>query len=313
MTDTTVGYDVAISFLKDDLALAQRLRDGLSSQLTVFVYVDRQEELAGTDGLETFRNVFRHDSRLVVVLFRTGWGETSWTRVEQQAITDRFLKEGPDFLFFLMVDSKSDPPPWLPEQRIRFSLEDFGIEQAIGAIKLRVRELGGRFRKESVAELAIRSDERAAFNRDTSRLLNSEEGVRQATESALSVFKEVERFASEASNAAPDLHLEVAKDDTSIGIRTPSASISIVWHNRYSNVLEHSYLIVALYRCKIILPGENRCYIEGHPKTCGEYRFLPERVQGLGWCWKNAGVTRTPSQLAEHVVVLILDQVRQSD
>ncbi len=312
MTDATLGYDVAISFLNDDLALAQRLRDGLSSQLRVFVYVDRQEELAGTDGLETFRKVFRHDSRLVVVLFRTGWGKTPWTRVEQQAISDRFLKEGPDFLFFLMVDSKSDPPPWLPEQRIRFSLEDFGIEQAIGAIKLRVRELGGHFRKESVTESAIRVEEKAAFNLETSKLVRSDEGVRQATESAMSVFNEIERLTNEASNAAPGLHLEVAKDKRSIGIRSPSASISIVWRNRYTNVLEKSELIVALYRCKIILPGENRYYIED-PKMYGEYRFLPERVQGLGWCWKTAEETRAPLQLAEHVIKLLLGQISQSD
>lgn len=310
--DPDVTYDVAISFLNDDLSLAQRLFDGLSPHLKVFIYTDRQEEIAGTDGLETFREVFRMDSRLVVVLFRTGWGATRWTRVEQQAITDRFLNEGAEFLFFLMLDSKNAPPPWLPEQRIRFSLEDFGIEQAIGAIKLRVQDLGGRFRKETVGERAIRSQETAAFNRETSNLMKSEDGVKQATAAATSLIAEVERLATEALTAAPGLHFEVARQGERIGIRSPRASVSLVWTNPYSNVLDRSNVFLALYRCAIILPGENLHYIE-QPITHGEYHFLPERVQGLGWCWKDDTVTRTSLRLADYILALLLEEVRRND
>src|SRR5437899_11207412 len=91
---TEYEYDVAISFLSQDVDLARELADGLSPQLRVFVYIDRQREIAGTDGLTTFRAIFRSATRLVVVLFRNGWGESNWTRVEEEAISDRFLKEG---------------------------------------------------------------------------------------------------------------------------------------------------------------------------------------------------------------------------
>lgn len=74
-------YDVAISFLSRDEGLARELRDHLSPTLRVFLYTHRQQEIAGTDGLVTFRNTFRDISRLAVVLFRTGWGETSWMSV----------------------------------------------------------------------------------------------------------------------------------------------------------------------------------------------------------------------------------------
>ena len=123
--------DVAISFLNKDLDLAIELRDLLSDSLDVFVYTHRQEELAGTDGLESFRAPFRYRARLVVILYREGWGQTFWTRVEEEAITDRFLKEGREFLFVVMVDD-SAPPPWLPDKLVRYNLKDFGVAQAAG-------------------------------------------------------------------------------------------------------------------------------------------------------------------------------------
>src|SRR5437763_1740979 len=85
--EPTFDYDVAISFVNSDLGFATELRVGLSDGLRVFLYTDRQEDVAGTDGLESFRAVFRHRSRLVVIVHRSGWGETPWTRVECEAIS----------------------------------------------------------------------------------------------------------------------------------------------------------------------------------------------------------------------------------
>jgi len=102
--------DVAISFKSEDANLATDIRGRLGKSLDTFVYTAKQEELAGTDGLETLRKVFRHRAKLVVILFRSGWGETPWTRVEMEAITDRFLKQGPGFLFVITLDSAPPPP-----------------------------------------------------------------------------------------------------------------------------------------------------------------------------------------------------------
>ena len=76
-------YDVAISFLSRDEPLAVKLHNELREYLQVFVYSKRQEELAGTDGLESFRKTFLSDSKLVVVLYRNGWGKTRWTAIEE--------------------------------------------------------------------------------------------------------------------------------------------------------------------------------------------------------------------------------------
>ena len=78
-------YDIAISFLCQDQNLAKALCDQLSNGLEVFFFSHNQEELAGSDGLESMREPFRNESRLNVVLYRPGWGKTPWTAVEEAA------------------------------------------------------------------------------------------------------------------------------------------------------------------------------------------------------------------------------------
>src|SRR3989304_7071387 len=121
--------DVRISFLSQDEPLALELYGRLSQQLVVFVYSKKQEELAGTNGIESFRVAFRSQARLIVVLFRDGWGETPWTRFEQTAITERVVSEGWDCLFFVMLDRAATPPKWLSKTYIRFNFEEYGLEQ----------------------------------------------------------------------------------------------------------------------------------------------------------------------------------------
>jgi hypothetical protein len=70
-------YDVAFSFMSQDEALATEINDLLQDRLKTFLYSKKQEELAGTDGEETFNRVFAEKSRVVVVLYRSDWGKTS--------------------------------------------------------------------------------------------------------------------------------------------------------------------------------------------------------------------------------------------
>lgn len=54
-------YDVAISFLAEDERVAMSLATALKKHWTVFIYTERQKELAGTDGVEAFSRVFKED------------------------------------------------------------------------------------------------------------------------------------------------------------------------------------------------------------------------------------------------------------
>jgi hypothetical protein len=67
--ETGKKYDAAISFLVQDAAPAQSLYDKLSDGLRVFFFPRSQENLAGTDGLESMRVAIKIDSFLNVVLY----------------------------------------------------------------------------------------------------------------------------------------------------------------------------------------------------------------------------------------------------
>jgi len=123
-------YDVAFSFLAQDESLATQLNDALNGRVSTFIYSRRQEELAGTDGMETFARVFGDESRAVVVLYRNGWGERGWTMIERKAIQDRTLARGWDFLLVIPLDQPAQAPLWLPKSRLWFELARWGIPAA---------------------------------------------------------------------------------------------------------------------------------------------------------------------------------------
>jgi len=108
----------------------------------VFFYPHNQEELIGTNGLESMRAPFL-STRVNVVLYRERYGKTPWTGVELAAIQDSCLKTGFRSLLFVQLEKKDGKPDWLPDTHIRCVLDDFTIEQLVGAIKNKVQELGG--------------------------------------------------------------------------------------------------------------------------------------------------------------------------
>lgn len=165
-------YDVAISFLKQDEGLALRLRDELAP-LKVFVYSKAQEEIAGNDGVEAFRDVFRARSRVALVLYRTGWGKTPWTRVEETAIKDFCLAEGWEHLLFVRLEAAADVPRWVPESYIYLDFETFGIADLVGAAKAKCAKLGVKLRAPSAADEARKIARTARFKEETEAARNS--------------------------------------------------------------------------------------------------------------------------------------------
>jgi len=99
MDNDTYEYEVAFSFLNEDEELAFRINDLIQDRVKTFIYSRQQEKIAGTDGEETFNQVFGSEARIVVVLYRENWGKTPWTRIEETAIRNRAYEKGYDFVF----------------------------------------------------------------------------------------------------------------------------------------------------------------------------------------------------------------------
>src|SRR5436305_1973521 len=96
--------DVAFSFLAQDEALENELSTLLQGKLRTFVYSEHQIELAGQDGPTVFGKMYGAAARLVVVLYRAGYGDTKWTRVERDAITGRGVELGWQTVLLVSLD-----------------------------------------------------------------------------------------------------------------------------------------------------------------------------------------------------------------
>ena len=170
-------YEVGFSFLKQDEAIAYDLNDHIQDRLSTFIYSKKQEELGGTDGEKKFNTVFYEECRVVVVLYRDGWGETPWTRIEEAAIKNRAFDKGWDFLLFVNLDSNSSLPTWIPRTYIWLDYQRFKTEGAIAVIDQKVKETGGTSRQETIAEAAERLKRSRKAEKERALFLKSQEAV----------------------------------------------------------------------------------------------------------------------------------------
>jgi hypothetical protein len=267
-------YDVAISFLSRDEATAAAIYRKLTEGMQVFFFPRNQEALAGTDGLESMRKPFFDDSRVMVVLYREPWGKTPWTGIEETAIKDSCLVHGWSRLFFIVLDRESAIPIWLPQTHVRFNYADYGLEQAVGAIKARVQENGGQNLPLTPMKRAEIFREAERFRRDKSRM-SSEAGIEAILNSVSELFREIERHCAEINAEG---HLRIRSGTSfkegnalqSCSMTDHHVGLSVVWRQQCSNLLDNSALIVREYSGGLIFPDElgQRMYPDQPRQLC---------------------------------------------
>jgi hypothetical protein len=270
-------YDVAISFLSTDESIASSLFKLLSNGLEVFFYPGSQEQLAGKDGLEAMRTPFLDESRIVVVLYREPWGETPWTRVEQTAVQEGCLKHGWQRLFFMMLDKTSAPPKWLPTTHVRFNYADFGLEQAIGAIKARVQEAGG-----TIAPLTALK--RAELSRLETEYLSEKEQLRSylgrevVQRAAAELFAKVGEICAEIA-ASGSVPIEVASSPQGCHLRNRVSLFVMLASSSEPRLIVREFDKIHRMREQMLW------YPEGEPQLVCETYFLPDinRAREHGW------------------------------
>lgn len=303
-------YDVAFSFLQQDEDLATKLNDLIQDRLKTFLYSKRQGEIAGTDGETSFGRVFAQDARTVVVLYRRGWGETPWTRIEQTGIRNRAYEKGYDFCLFIPLDRPPIVPEWLPKTQIWFNLDRWGVSGAAPIIERRAQERGALSREESVQDRTARFRRDAEFQAKRTQFLKSADGVHAANASARAVSEEIAQLLADPQFAQLGIHLKRDQLYTVVlgGIR----AFNIGWRNPYSNTLEGSNLYVGTWR--------------GHPPLRGTIPFdepveLKRRVFNFDvgadqqGCWREDGGQERAfhaEELAAHIVKGFLDELQHA-
>lgn len=309
-------YDVAITFLYQDLALAQTLYDELSKDLEVFFFPRNQEELAGTDGMESMREPFRDQSRLNVVLYRPKWGKTPWTGVEEIAVKESCLATSFRSIFFFVIEPTSEIPTWLPETHVRFNFADFTVDQAIGAIKARVQERGGHFKPmtpaRKVALLQIEDEYQRAR-----RQITSQDGMLKIQGNVELLFREIDIQLKDV-NADGHLHIEhhielrfgAAEQHCLLGMQR--LGLTVTWFQRYSSTLDDANLIVRELNENAILPPNHMRLRQ--PDVISEVRYVPDVSRTRDYVWKAAKGKEemiTSKDLATKLILQFLDLIER--
>lgn len=300
---TEPKYDVAISFLTADEPTAAALERALiGAGLKVFFYPRKQEELAGKNGLEAMRLPFTEESRIVVVLFREQWGKTPWTGVEEAAVQDGCLKNGWQRLFFIMLDKTSVPPKWLPNTRIRFNYVDFGLEQAVGAIKARVLEAGGTIAPLSALQRAELAKEETQFLVEIAQL-RSPFGRSKAEQATMELFVAIKKLCAEI-DASGSAAIRFAGDGRQCHLRN-RVSLCVTLDSYAEPILE-----VREFDRRLSMPGEMLAYIGGEqPEQLRQINFVPNmnRAREYGWSEEGQSEFLSCAALADKIVVMFIE------
>lgn len=309
------SYDVAFSFLAEDERHALAIKEKLSPALNVFLYNELQDELAGADGLVQLSNVFRHDARIIVVLYRENWGATVWTGVEQTAITDRGITQGWDFVLVISLDSGK--PRWLPETKLFYLFERFGAEMAAGAIEERVRQAGGDPREESAVERAVRL---ARWRVDINQRIQKEQSPEaiQAAHVAVNVLiQELERLSNEITEKCADIsqavrvqfHREPEKARcVNFSESAHPCDVKVIWSQGVQTRLRGSLLKVEQYCSR---RNERSGEWIKSSESIYEYEFRIDE-QSDTWVWRRKGQLigeLTSAGLAENIIKRLLDLI----
>lgn len=305
-------YDVAFSFNALDEGIATQLNDLLAPRLKTFIYSERQREIAGTDGQESFSAVYGEKARLVVILYRPEWGETPWTRVERDAIKNRSLSDGWDFTTFVPTVDKPSMPPWLPKTRLYVGLERWGLEGAAAAIEARATERGAAPRQESIIERADRFARASDLKKKQTQFDQSEEGVRAAILSFTKFSERLETVTKEISRRGVAIKYQQSQQYCILTGLIPCSAIC-EFTPIYANRLEKIYLNIEIHKGIPRLPG---FFTLGESRKLRTLRYAYRLVQHDRQAWvavDEKGREFTAEQLAEHAVGIYIDTAEQTN
>lgn len=279
MDESDYKYDVAFSMLAQDETLAQEINDLLSDRYKTFLYSERQKEIAGADGELKFKQIFAEEARLVVVLYRKGWGTTPWTRMEEEAIRGRAYEQGYDFVKFVPLDEVQTVPKYVPKVQLWINALRFGAKGAASVIEARLEELGATAHEEKPVDRAKRLQRTMEFQRRREGYQHSHEAITDANASFGEIAEALKNDLAEFKNAGVCLGLQLKLEDQAVVVVGLKSGLRICWRYNYANSLEGAFLDVEIW--------------EGHPPMRGMMFYedrSPIRTRRFKFDWLPTGV-----------------------
>lgn len=306
-------YDVAFSFLAQDEALATQLADVLGERHRVFLYSRKQEQLAGTDGEETFNDVFSKQARTVVVIYREGWGNTPWTRIEETAIKNRAYDEGYNFALFVAIEEKPTLPQYVPKTRLWIGLKRVGIDGAATVIDARIQEFGGEPRVLTLEDRAARAQRAADFKVFRGQYLQSKEGVQAVDSSYETVRTTLHTRGLAIKAAAPYLNLDPKGAHRIFFVTGAAPALKVELKLWFINSLEDACIEATIWNGHPPIPNLFVPSIEHQPQHT--LRLMPDVTEArtIAWQIETPDGTRLvgEEQASEHILTWWLAKIDQ--
>jgi hypothetical protein len=316
MPEEKFKYDVAISFLARDVVVAQAIYDRLVGGFEVFFFPRNQEELAGTNGLESMRVPFRYQSRLNLVVYRPEWGNTKWTAVEQQAIIDSCLDTAYRSLFLYVIEKGGPLPTWVPENYVYFSSESYTLDEAVGAVKARVQERGGEYKPLTPARKAQMNQVEEDYRR-TKSSMSSDRGMAQIYSKVKELFHEICHQCDEVNDGGHErieyqLHLKETDMEQTCVLGSFRVGMLVSWYKPFGNSLDRSFLGIREFNENTIVPHG---YVRmNQPDVISDVKYDPDLSRAFEYGWKPQTGNKaciSSKDLASQCVIQFLDLINR--
>ncbi|MEK9502275.1 hypothetical protein [Gaopeijia maritima] len=294
-------YDVAISFVDEDLGLAQQIAGMLHERVRggVFIYTEQQLALLGPDGDLKLQEVFEHRARVVLLLHRERWGQKGFTVHEERALRNRIHNGGRGFLLVFRNDDTA-APTWIPAGDIWAAEQDLGV--IVGALVTMVKTSGGAVGRESPSEMAFRLQAQRTLLETAERTLRAV-GDKRFDDEAVRLFQRIrEEVATVNATLTGDLKLAVHERAKQLTIACGDGTILLDRGRPRAGIeWQPKPLERTLFRGRVTLDGQ----WAGSPQAVSrtKFTFQPRPVEGDLWAWHlEGGPPASTEHLAQDLV-----------
>ena len=295
-------YNVSISCVKEDEKVARELYDLLQPRVgSLFLYTQNQKDLIGEDGLNAFSRVYRHESRVVVVIYRESWGKSKWTGVEDRAIRDLYLNLGWSRIFVYSMDDST--PSWLPETYL-WGGKLYGLTALAAAVERKVQEEGGTVGEEDVLARARRIQRSLAAAKAREDRRFGEEAVQAAYRERKAVDARLAEVVSNLAAPDPSGLLQAEKISGMYTVRTSDVAVAFYWDGKTVNSIRGDTLTLLMSTGPLTYHWR-----EDAARKVAKYELeLAEDEATWRWVEIERGLHFTSDEFADKAVRKLMDE-----
>ena len=302
MKNTNYKYDIAFAFLEKDEPLVNQINNLLKDKFKTFLNSKKQEYKDDLEREMLLLDVFKKQSRCVIIFYRNKWGTTPYTAIEEKAVRTRISEEGNNNLLVISLDNPPVVPKYLSKTQIWTELAQAGINGTAAFIEEQVKALGGGLSEELPLDVGIKLKKEPRFEIESSKFLESVSGLEIAVIELKKLFSALETEKNKITESDKGISLTFKRDEKNCVIHYGEFSIRFYLQTEKSNLLLDSPLYFEMQKQDNTSNGLNILAVE-------EYHFELKKVGVYGWI-KRAETDSfiSSKQLAEDSIKLLLSQ-----